>query len=52
MQLQIIIKNQEAELRQREKADHETDAPTAEMNQQLSSIIEEKDQELKVNKCM
>lgn len=47
-QLQIIIKNQEAELRQREKADQGTEAPTAETIQQLSAVIERKDQELEV----
>lgn len=48
MQLQIIIKNQEAELKQREKANHGTDAPAAETIQQLSAVMEQKDQELEV----
>lgn len=48
MQLQIIIKNQEAELKQREKGDRGTDAPTAETIQQLSAVIEQKDEELEV----
>lgn len=48
MQLQIVIKNQEAELQQKEKANHGTDSPTAETIQQLSTVIEQKDQELEV----
>lgn len=48
MQLQILVKNQEAELKQKEKANRGTDAPTAETIQQLSAVIEQKDQELKV----
>lgn len=48
MQLQILIKNQEAELKQREKGEHEADAPAAETIQQLSAVIEQRDQELEV----
>lgn len=48
MQLQIIVKNQEAELKQREKANYGTDTPTAETIQHLSAVIEQKDQELEV----
>lgn len=48
MQLQIIIKNQEAELKQKEKTNHGTNPPTAETIQQLSAVIEQKDQELEV----
>lgn len=48
MQLQIIIKNQEAALSQRENADQNTDAATPERVKQLSDVIEKKDQELEV----
>lgn len=48
MQLQIIIKNQEAALNQRQNADQNTDAATPERVKQLSDVIEKKDQELEV----
>lgn len=47
MQLQIIIKNQEAALNQRQNADQNTDA-APERVKQLSDVIEKKDQELEV----
>lgn len=48
MQLQILIKSQEAELRRREKGEHEADAPAAGTIQQLSAVIAQRDQELEV----
>lgn len=48
MQLQIIIKNQEAALSQRQNADQNTDAAAPERVKQLSDVIEKKDQELEV----
>ncbi|KAF7656265.1 hypothetical protein LDENG_00044490, partial [Lucifuga dentata] len=45
-QLKITLKNQEAAIRQKNSADQETDAPSADGVKQLSSLIAKKDQEL------
>lgn len=45
-QLKIDLKNQEALVLQKNSTDQETDAPSA---KQLSDLIAEKDQELKVD---
>uniref|UniRef100_A0A3Q0SBN3 Centrosomin N-terminal motif 1 domain-containing protein n=1 Tax=Amphilophus citrinellus TaxID=61819 RepID=A0A3Q0SBN3_AMPCI len=46
-QLKITLKNQEAVIHQRNNADQQTDAPSADSVKQLSDLIAEKDQELK-----
>lgn len=47
-QLKITLKNQDAVIHQRNSRDRQTDAPSADTVKQLSALIADKDQELKV----
>uniref|UniRef100_A0A669BEI4 Uncharacterized protein n=1 Tax=Oreochromis niloticus TaxID=8128 RepID=A0A669BEI4_ORENI len=47
-QLKITLKNQDAVIHQRNSRDQQTDAPSADTVKQLSALIADKDQELKV----